>query len=169
MSRRAATDSSEIRIRRARRADLAALVALENNVFSSDRISARQLRHHLASPRAAILVGARGADIVAAAVLFFHGARRYARLYSIAVAPHARGAGLGEALVAAAERIARAHGSDGIRLEVRTDNASARRLYERLGYRRIGTKPRFYEDGHDALHYEKRLAGARGVSARGRS
>jgi len=45
-----------------------------------------------------------------------------------------------------------------LRLEVRPDNEAAINLYRRLGYRQIGTYPRFYADKSDALRYEKLLA-----------
>ncbi|HEY6984818.1 MAG TPA: ribosomal protein S18-alanine N-acetyltransferase [Rhodanobacteraceae bacterium] len=159
--RSSASDPQAIRIRRARRSDLPALIDLENRAFSSDRMSTRQLRHHLGNPGAEILVAARSREVVGVAVLFLHPRHRAARLYSIAVSAHARGAGIGEALLAAAERAARAHGKTLIRLEVRADNAAAQRLYEQRGYRRFGSRPVYYEDGHDALRYEKVLTRAR--------
>jgi len=36
-------------------------------------------------------------------------------------------------------------------LEVRADNAAAIALYERLRFRAISTRPRYYPDGTDAL------------------
>lgn len=149
---------ARIRIRRARDADLERVVEIENQVFASDRMRARQWRHHVANPGAEVLVAERDGAIAGAAVVFFHASHGIARLYSIAVAPEARGAGVGEALLAAAERAARARGREKFRLEVRTDNAAARRLYERRGYRVFGTKARYYEDGSDAVRYEKPLA-----------
>ena len=146
-----------VRIRRARAVDLPRLVAIENEVFATDRMSARQWRHHLANRAADVLVAERDGAIVGAAVVFFHASHRIARLYSIAVAPEARGAGIGEELLAAAEREARRRGRTRFRLEVRTDNAAARRLYERRGYRAFGTKAGYYEDGRDAVRYEKAL------------
>jgi ribosomal protein S18 acetylase RimI-like enzyme len=127
-----------VRIRHARIADLARLVAIENAAFANDRMSARQWRHHLGSPRADVLVAERAGAIVGAAVVFFHARHDVARLYSIAVAREARGAGIGAGLLAAAER-------------------AARRLYERRGYRVIGAKAGYYEDGADAVRYEKAL------------
>lgn len=151
-----------VHIRRARASDLDALVELENGVFSGDRISERQLRHHLGSPGARILVATHGRDIVAAAVVFFRAGSRIARLYSIAVAAWARGWGVGARLLAAAESSARRLGRTAIRLEVRTDNSAAHTLYERRGYRRFGLKKAYYEDGQDALCYEKALPRPRG-------
>jgi ribosomal-protein-alanine acetyltransferase len=158
--RRAATVPT-IRIRHACDADLAALVALENRVFSADRLSARQWRHHLRNGSADVLVADGCGALVGAAVVFFHVAHRIARLYSIAIAPEARGAGLGDALLASAERSARKRGSSTMRLEVRADNVAAQRLYERRGYRQFGIRRDYYEDGADALRYEKALAPAR--------
>lgn len=158
MPRRAAAFRKPSRIRPARRADFAALVDLENRVFSADRLSARQWRHHLSSDAASVLVADRDGAAVGAAVVFFHAAHRIARLYSIAVAPEARGSGLGDALLESAERIARRRGSASMRLEVRADNAVAQRLYERRGYRRFGVRRGYYEDGADAMRYEKTLA-----------
>ena len=53
----------------------------------------------------------------------------------IVVAPEARGRGVGTALLAAAEDWARARGYRLITLNVFLDNAGARRVYERAGYR----------------------------------
>ena len=147
----------EVRIRRARAEDLARLVEIENAVFATDRMSARQWRRHIANPEGDVLVAERGGAIAGAAVVFFHPRHRIARLYSIAVAPEARGAGIGEKLLAAAERNARRRGRERFRLEVRTENAAARRLYERRGYRAFGTRAGYYEDGADAVRYEKAL------------
>lgn len=168
MPPRPVASESQVRIRPARDADLAALIALENRVFTSDRLSARQMRHHLANPRAGMLVATLRGDIVGVAVVFFHASHRIARLYSIAVAPEARGTGIGEAMLAAAERHARTRGASAMRLEVRTDNAAAQALYERRGYRRFGVRPGYYEDGRDALRYEKAFAPARASSRRAR-
>lgn len=150
--------TTDAHIRRATIGDLDALVALENASFSTERMSARQLRRHLESLSAELLVATRERRIVGAALVFFRRSSRVARLYSIAVAAGERGGGLGAALLAAAEQAARRRGSRSVRLEVRRDNAAAQRLYERHGYRRFGLHERYYEDGEDALRYEKPLA-----------
>lgn len=147
-----------VHIRRATIDDLADLVELENSTFVIERMSARQLRRHLESLSAEILVATRQRRVVGAAVVFFRRANDIARLYSIAVAASERGNGLGEALLAAIAHAARRRGSRRLRLEVRSDNAAAQRLYERLGYRHFGSHANYYEDGHDAHRYEKPLA-----------
>jgi ribosomal protein S18 acetylase RimI-like enzyme len=145
------------RIRRATPGDLDALVALERRAFTTDHLSRRQYRHHIGSDSARVLAAVDASGLLGKAVVFFRRNSDAARLYSIAVGHEARGRGLGEALLAAAERAARANGCRRLRLEVRQDNAGAIRLYERLGYRCFGAYPGFYEDGADAWRYEKSL------------
>jgi ribosomal protein S18 acetylase RimI-like enzyme len=146
-----------LRIRRAVLADLDALVALERASFAHDRLSEQQFRHHLDSASARLLVATRARRLQGAAVLFFRRGTRIARLYSLATAADARGSGVGGALLQAAERTARQHGCHVLRLEVRTGNAAAIRLYERAGYTRIGRRAGYYEDGADAWRYQKAL------------
>jgi ribosomal-protein-alanine acetyltransferase len=143
-------------LRRARPGDLAALVALEQQAFTTDRLSRRQYRRHLHSASATLLVAAAGRRLLGKALVFFRRGSHRARLYSIAVHAQARGRGVGTALLRAAERAARARGCSTLSLEVRADNARAIRWYERHGYRRFGAHPGFYEDGADAWRYAKR-------------
>ncbi|HEY2397261.1 MAG TPA: GNAT family N-acetyltransferase [Rudaea sp.] len=145
------------RIRRALPADLDALVALERAAFTTDHLSLRQYQRHLRSGSAAVLAAVDESELLGKAVVFFHRGSDIGRLYSIAVADAARGRGLGEALLMAAERTAYRHGARRMRLEVRQDNAAAIRLYERMGYRRFGAYAGFYEDSADAWRYEKGL------------
>lgn len=144
-------------IRRATRADVDALLALEEATFDSDRISRAQWRRHIDSASAAVFVSGTRGSVDAAAVVFHRRNSRAARLYSLAVGAHARGTGLGGALLAAAEADARRRGCTSMRLEVRADNPSAIALYERRGYTRIARLPGFYEDGADGWRYAKRL------------
>lgn len=155
---RAPTDSA-LRIRRAVAADLDALVTLEQRSFSHDRLSRAQYRRHLDSDSALVLVANGARYLCGSAVLFFRRGTRVARLYSLATAPEARGRGLGTVLLAAAEQAAHRHHCRCLRLEVRTDNAAAIRLYECHGYVRTGRRAGYYEDGSDAWRYEKPLAG----------
>ena len=43
---------------------------------------------------------------------------------------------------------------------MRADNAAAIRLYEQRGYRPIGRRADYYEDGATALRYERALSTA---------
>lgn len=148
-------------LRPALRADLDALVALEHAAFATDRAERRAIRHAIDSATMSVVVALAVEDgeevLVAAAVLERRRSSRIARLSSIAVAPSRGGLGIGGRLLEAAETDARAHGCDRLRLEVRADNGSGIRLYERRGYGRFAVRPDYYEDGMEAWRYEKAL------------
>jgi len=144
-------------IRPAAVADIDALAALEQRCFQSDRLSKRRFRYMLTKANAALLVDATGGALRGYVLVLFHAGTSLARMYSIAVAPEHRGAGLGEALLGAGERAALEHGCVEMRLEVRSDNEASIRLYRRLGYRQFGRYADYYEDHMDALRLEKLL------------
>lgn len=154
---RAVSEPADFRLRRAVAADLAALVELERASFSYDRMSERQFRRHLRSDSAAVLVAEGAGGLLGSAVLFFRRGTSRARLYSLAAAAAARGRGIGAALLAAAETLARERGLHTLSLEVRRDNAAAVRLYESRGYRRIAALENYYDDGAAAWRYAKSL------------
>ena len=64
----------------------------------------------------------------------------YARLLTLSVEPEERGKGTGAALVAAAERWARAQGAAQLHLTTALHREGAHRFYERLGYERTGAR-----------------------------
>lgn len=68
----------------------------------------------------------------------FKGARLL-NIHDIAVSPQARGRGIGAALLNFLEADARALGCCKITMEVRSDNARAQALYQRIGYH--GSEP----------------------------
>lgn len=145
------------RLRRGAERDIAALVELEQAVFAGDRLSLRQFRHHLDAPSTDLIVAANAGAVDGYALLFRRRGSLIGRVYSIAVAPSARGQGLGDRLLQRLESIARARGLSEIRLEVRKDNRIALALYERRGYQRFGERRGYYEDGGDAWRLAKSL------------
>lgn len=147
----------ETRVRAAGPGDLAALLALENAVFAGDRMSRRSLRRLLASPSALTLVGEQDGRMAGYALVLFRRHAMAARLYSLAVDPEFSGRGVASALLDAAEAAAWRRESLVLRLEVHVDNAPAIALYRKRGYREIGRRARYYEDGGDALRFEHRL------------
>lgn len=149
----------ELCVRRARPDDLDALLLLEQRSFSSDRLSRRQYRRHLDSASARVLVAVDAQQLLGACVLFFRRRSQLARLYSLAIQPELRGRGVGRALLDASVAAAREHACLALRLEVRTDNAPAIKLYQQAGFVRIGRLDGYYEDGADAWRYELALDG----------
>jgi ribosomal protein S18 acetylase RimI-like enzyme len=147
----------DIRVRKAERGDIDALIELEHRVFATDRLSRRSLRRFLASPTAQVLVAQAGEHLAGVAIVLFRPRSAIARLYSIAVAPHMGGRGVGPMLLAAAEAAALARDCRTIRLEVHLNNHAAISRYRKSGYREFARHRGYYEDGGDALRFEKQL------------
>jgi ribosomal protein S18 acetylase RimI-like enzyme len=138
--------------------DLKALVALEEAVFTTDVLSRRSFRHFLAAPGATLIVAEEAKMLAGYALVLYPPHSRLARLYSIAVALHVGGRGLGPRLLAAAEEAATRRGRRAMRLEVHEHNTRAIARYEKSGYRLFGRHRDYYDDHGDALRFEKSLA-----------
>lgn len=138
--------------------DVAQLLELEVASFRCDRISGRSWKALIDSRSAIVLVAARQRSIIGAAVLLFKKGSAVARLYSIAVAKNARGAGIGHALLTRAVNSARRLGCREMRLESRMDNQSAHHLFHNLGFEQFGLVHKaYYRDGTGALRFRKAL------------
>jgi len=72
-----------------------------------------------------------------------------AEILSVAVATARQGKGLGHALLDLHLRKLAGLGSRAVFLEVDEDNAPARRLYTRAGFREVGRRPGYYSQGRD--------------------
>jgi len=144
------------------RGDLDNLLALERRAFAGDRLARRSFRHLLGAPTAALLVAEEDGRLVGYALVLFKARSGLARLYSIAVAPECAGRGAGTLLLAAAEAAARARGCRLMRLEVDANNARAIARYRKAGYAAFGRRPGYYENGADALRFQKQLSTAIG-------
>jgi [ribosomal protein S18]-alanine N-acetyltransferase len=77
-----------------------------------------------------------------------------AEILDVAVAPALRGRGVGRQLVEGALSQSRRLGAALVFLEVRVGNAEAILLYRRLGFREIGRRKGYYDDGEDAILME---------------
>jgi [ribosomal protein S18]-alanine N-acetyltransferase len=144
-------------LRRAGRSDLGRIAALESACFTAgeDGFSRRQLRALLANPRAHWLIAGDGA--AACWLVAGNGRARWARLYSLAVHPAARGRGLARRLLAAGDAWMARAGLTTLRAEVKADNLAARRLYAAHGFRELARLPDYYAHGVDGIRLEKRL------------
>src|SRR4051812_43519774 len=98
------THPTGVALRPAQTSDLPALVALENHVFATDRLSPRSFRRFLASSTAPMIVAEAGGKLAGYALVLFRPGSFIARLYSIAVTPAAAGRGVAKALLADAEQ-----------------------------------------------------------------
>jgi [ribosomal protein S18]-alanine N-acetyltransferase len=150
--------ASDFRIRPAAPRDIDDLMRIEERVFPTDRIPRRGFRRFLASPSSALMVATHDGTIAGYALVLFRANSGVARLYSIAVAPHARRRGIGVALLAAVEKVARARRCAVLRLEVHEKNAAAIARYRKAGYALFGRHAAYYADRGHALRFEKPLA-----------
>ncbi len=156
MTRSGARTPHEAKLRRGRRGDLAALIAIETAVFRTDQLSRRSFRHFLASPTATLIVADDGSERLAGyALVLFPPRSLLARLYSFAVAPHLQRRGLGSSLLAAAEDAAKCRSRRAMRLEAHEHNTGAIALYKKSGYRFFGRHRDYYGDHGNALRFEK--------------
>ena len=144
-------------IRPATNADIAALVTLENASFDSDRLSRRSFRYFLQHAQNCFLVAYQGQTLAGYVLALLHRGTHLARIYSLAVDTSQRGRGIAQQLLEYAEKACAENGRVSMRLEVRTDNDSAIRLYQRLGYKPFGEYKDYYEDHADALRLQKRI------------
>lgn len=74
-----------------------------------------------------------------------------ADVLTVAVHPSHQRQGIARQLLNAAHARLRDQGVLEVFLEVRTDNAPARSLYERLEYRAVGERKQYYDDGCSAV------------------
>lgn len=146
-----------LQVRLARLTDTPALCELEQQVFSGDRLNSRRFRHFIRSELSELWCLEEQGQLLGYALVLFHRGTSLARLYSLAVAPTARGRGLGQHLLDHVEQQAVARHVLFMRLEVRQDNAAALQLYERSGYHKLRRLQHYYDDGGDGWRLEKHL------------
>ena len=146
-----------VRIRRALPRDLLSLLALEQSCFRHEQLSPRRMRHWLTADNGILLVASAGGELLGYSLTLTRRDSPAARLYSLAIAAHARGQGLARRLLARTERCCRQRGCRTLRLEVARGNRAAIQLYQARGFRQFGIHHAYYQDGQDALRMTKEL------------
>lgn len=162
---RSPVGDDQVRIRRATRRDLDALVALEQG-FPGDRMTRAGISRLLTRDSAEIWVAQIGQAVVGDAVVLFRHGFDSARLYSMVVDPRYRGRGVAKMLLDAAEGGARERGVVVMRLEVREENSAALALYQQAGYTVRGRTDDYYQDHAAAIRLYKRFVDG-GATVRG--
>jgi ribosomal-protein-alanine N-acetyltransferase len=143
-------DDAAVAVRRAERADLDDVVAIEREAFTLPW--SRESFDDLLRARQAVFLVAVTSDgtIRGYAVLLI--AADMSELANLAVASGMRGRGIGRRLLSEAIAHARERHASHITLEVRESNHRARSLYAAAGFRSVGKRRRYYDEPvEDAL------------------
>src|SRR5687768_15261765 len=133
--------------------DVAAVTALEEELFGADAWSAESVLEELVGERrhalVAVSVSGDCDEVVGYAVTLR--SDDVLDLQRIAVAPAHRRSGLARQLLDAVRSAGRAAGAHRMLLEVSSHNAGALAFYAAEGFVQIDRRPRYYRDGSDAL------------------
>jgi len=153
--------AAALRFRRVGAADLPRLMEIERAGFRHPW-SEQQLRNELSNAWSTMLAALEaapdGAERMAGFVIVWV-VHDELHVLNVATAPEDRRRGVGRALMEEAHRLGRSRACRLSTLEVRRSNAPAIALYLALGYRQVGTRPRYYtEENEDALLMTLELA-----------
>ena len=136
-------------IRRLAYSDLPAVIAIERRSFPTPW-SLAMFVLELSKPSGICLAATEGEQLVAYLVC-----SRYDQVWhlmNVAVSPERRRAGVASRLIRSLLEETEAGSGLPITLEVRVSNREAIAMYEGLGFRSAGVRPRYYQDnGEDAL------------------
>lgn len=142
--------------RRARPADLDGVLAIEGAWPTTPHWTRRQFEAEVYGPGSLFLVAEDAEGLAGYAVVWK--VPPEAQLLDIAVAPARARRGVARELLQAVSIMARGLGCVVMTLEVSERNAAARALYEKVGFRVVGRRPKFYNDGSDAVLMDLSLA-----------
>ncbi|MDI1226640.1 MAG: N-acetyltransferase [bacterium] len=84
--------------------------------------------------------------------------RNAVNVAQLAVAPAFQGQGVGRALLEQVEEAALKNEFDTVTLQVRKGNATARGLYDSMGFRVMGEERKYYRDGESGVEMKKYLS-----------
>jgi len=132
--------------------DLKELRHLEHVCFREDAWPLLDMIGVLSFPGIIRLKAIRDGEMVGFIAGEIRNPQDLAWIATFGVLPVFRRQGIGSALLEACEN---ALGVDRIRLSVRRGNENAIRLYRGFGYQQIGTWPKYYRGGIDAVVLEK--------------
>ena len=147
----------DIEIRQAKLYDVPAMARIERESFDSPW-SADEITKDVTSNDGSIyvalaLVGEERAGYADMRIITGE-----SQIYNIAIAPEFRRQGIGEALLEHMIEKSEKLGLSIITLEVRSGNEAAMALYEKMGFKKVGSRPGYYAKGsEDAVLMDKVL------------
>lgn len=144
--------------RKAKLSDVNELVKLENACFDYDQLERRNFQWMIRKAHSIFLVLQYKNTLIGYGLALINRGTSLARLYSICTLKEFQGAGLAKNLIKELEfRASEDEDCAYLRLEVKENNKSAIKLYEKLGYHKFTVKDDYYDDGKAAWCYEKRI------------
>ena len=149
-------------IRSATLADIDHLLKIEKLCFSggvsADQLfSKRRFRYLVTKAHAYTLVEENQEIVRAYAITLLRHKTSIARIYSLAVDPNFQHRGIGSKLLAAIEQNALEKHFVRIRAEVRCDNLTSQKIFEKQGYKKFGTIINYYGNHIDAFRFQRSL------------
>ncbi|MDR0580479.1 MAG: GNAT family N-acetyltransferase [Campylobacteraceae bacterium] len=138
--------------------DLNDLLEIENESFdeNSFAMSRRNFIYHI--KKNPLYVYEKDDKVCGYILLFLRKNSQKVRIYSIAVSKNLRKKGVASKLLEASFLYALKNSKNFIKLEVRSDNKNAIKIYERLNFVSIKTLKAYYPDKSDAFVMQKSLS-----------
>lgn len=144
------TEIGNIKIEKAQAGDLNEILELEKQCFFSDAFLRHQFYYFIHKSKSEFVVVRDPYKIIAYLIIQIRKNSLKYRIYSLAIAPEARGTGIGKKLLEYAERLARKNNIKKITLEVSEKNVAAINLYKKKGFQIEKTRAGYYADGSPA-------------------
>jgi [ribosomal protein S18]-alanine N-acetyltransferase len=150
---------TKISVRPFRMPDMDQILAIEKASFGTDAYERNLFAELFNSCGRLFLVAVAGRNICGYMVTCMRGSRApdAAELVSLAVHPESRGRGAASTLMRGTVRRLRLRKVLRFSLMVRVSNETARRFYERNGFRKLRTVSGYYEDGEDGVLMSRAL------------
>jgi ribosomal-protein-alanine N-acetyltransferase len=139
---------SEITLRLLVEADLSSVLAIEEASFPSPW-SRTSFIHELQNPHSRLTIAEQRGQVIGYLCCWY--VVDEIHILDVAVHPEHRRQGVGERLLSHAFIEGKARGALSAHLEVRRSNVAAIALYEKLGFRSVAVRRRYYRNGEDAL------------------
>jgi ribosomal-protein-alanine N-acetyltransferase len=145
-------------IRLATRDDAASIAAMSRDEIEQGlpwSWTEQRVAHAIANPEANVIVAGPPASLTGFGIMSYVGDEAHLLLFAVASA-HRR-QGIGSAMLAWLETVAREAGVQRVRVECRRGNAAARNFYGEHGYHEQTIVHRYYRGVEDAVSLEKFL------------
>ena len=160
-------DSRRVRFRKAGWGDVTAMHALDALLFPPHSSYDMDTFLNLMFDESVTMIVAQAGEEIAGFMIVSIGPEKEASALTIDIEPAFQKKGLGNRLMALAERLARFRKMEAMVLQVSTANTGAMRFYERRGYDRIRFMKGYYGGLEDGWEMEKKLTAGPGGRAAG--